>query len=252
ATVAGGVAGADFFKLGGFTGGGFVGGVRQSLKVDGDAQDIDAAGVVFGLYGSRKVGAVTVDLSLIGGVSDFDSRRRVRAPGGVVEAEADFVGGFIAPEASFSTEFALNERVTLRPVATIGYAGLFFSGFDESGSPDDLSVDGRTAHIVRGRAELQADIVARRGANGGVLTLTPRIGLDGFAAFGGDVDATLVGTPIALDGSQGAGRATGFAGVRAEYRAPGGMRLFADMEGGFNSDGGRRLGGRIGIRIPLN
>lgn len=257
----GGMAGLDVYENDGYRLGVFAGaaGGGASTLVDvaashshPETQDLDVISGFGGVYAGKTYGRFALNGSVAAGYSAYDSTREVADLTGDVSAEADFGAVFVAPEITGATVVPIHEKVSLEPSLTLGYAGLFVEDYVETGSTAPASVDARTAHLLRGRAQLAAAVLANRSDLGDVV-ITPRVALDGHASFGDDVTGALLGQAVSLQPSDDDDRVQILGGASFSFeRAAGGISVFLDAEGGRDFDGGSTVNARAGLRIPLN
>lgn len=251
---AGAMVGADFFHIGAFSGGGFLGVMGGSVESrtgdDERMHRIDLLGPAIGLYGSAPMGDAALDLALMGGANFYASDRTVAGPAGRESAKGDFTGLWIAPEATLSTSYPLGPDLYLRPSANVGYAGMFLDGFTEQGSSANVTVDARQVHLLRAR--LQASLLWRSVSEDGLATqIEPRLGVRGYLNAGDDASGVLLAQAIDLDPKDEEGRLTGFAGLRVGVARSDSALAFFDLEGGYGAEGSASGAFGLGLRLAL-
>lgn len=197
-------------------------------------------------------GAHFLDASLTGGLSQFDSDRSVSTNNGIEHAEADYDGLFIAPSITWGMGTDVGNGKTLTPSLRARYAGLFLDGYAETGLTDpqaNLTVDDRNIHVLELRGEL-AFAMAHE-SDGGVLTNTFRMGVDGSISEGGSVDAVLLGQGISFEAGNDNELARGYAGYEAAFLTDGGSSFHLGAEAGYDTDEALTLQAEAGLNIPL-
>ncbi|MBL8584020.1 MAG: autotransporter outer membrane beta-barrel domain-containing protein, partial [Rhizobiaceae bacterium] len=164
----------------------------SSLSFDSASGDVDR--IQAGVVGKLELGATTIATSIGGGWYGTSLDRMVVTPGGVVTAQGDTDGGFLAAHARVDHRFEVGS-IYLKPTADLGITYLSQGAYDETGAGGyGLSIGSLDATTVSFNPFLEVGGVftiggmkANASVRGGVLAL-----------FGDDpsVEASFVGLPV--------------------------------------------------------
>jgi outer membrane autotransporter protein len=225
----------------------FLGGVAASGAV-GTSQDTTMTGLVTGGHWGLDNKRYFVDLSATVGLLDLDSERHVTdntASGGLVTADGETNGVFLSPALTLGTRIETAQGL-LTPSLRLRYTHLTVDGYAESGSADDLVVDGRSADEIELRAQLALALPTVL-LDAGNLGRTIRLGADLVHRSGEAVDAELLGQAQQFDtGAQGT-FARGFLGLDLDYRLSEATKLFARADFVLDDEGGRSTTTSVGL-----
>lgn len=131
----------------------FAGGSDNDTRFALNAGSIGIDTMFAGLYSRTLAGSSFLDLALIGGTLDNESKRNIN---GVTPqtASARYDGWFLTPLLTLGHRFALPYNLSLTPAVKIRYVAAHFDGYAESGSNVNLIVGAQNFRGVEERAEV--------------------------------------------------------------------------------------------------
>lgn len=138
---------------------GFFGGaVRSNADSSGRSYASESDVLFVGGYSRWQAGGLDLEASLIAGRADHDSERLVIDNlNGMERAQADYDSYFLSPSLTLAASHALNERMTLRPSASVAYSLAWQESYRESGTTQsNLHIEDRTLRVLDVRAQLAA------------------------------------------------------------------------------------------------
>jgi outer membrane autotransporter protein len=236
-TLGGVVAGVESRSGDGFLGGVLLGGAAGSTEVDDEAQEIAHRSVFAGGYLGYDGGAHFAGATLVAGVLQEQSRRRLAnnlVAGGVETARADFNSVFLSPSVALGTRLPVSAG-TLIPSVRLRYVGLFVGDYAENGSGGDLAVKRRDVKVFEARGQL-ALALAPVGTPSQTWQTTLRAGIDAIAQNSDELSATLLGQDLTFGAGGKKVVVRGFAGADIAAAVGVGMTLNAGFEAGYGSD----------------
>jgi Autotransporter beta-domain len=230
----------------------FAGFSVGEMETNTRSQTLDYQNFAAGAYSHFGAEEVFLDLSVTGGVVNFNSERQLLnnlVLGGIEHATAELNGGWISPAATAGVHFAAGSNV-VTPSLRARYAGLLLEDFGETGSAANLRVSGNNSHIVELRGQVAVTLAPFAFYGGDVETVF-RAGIDGSFRNQSSIDGDLLGQSLRLVDSNHRSAARGFVAVDANYSLANGWQVDGSMELGIDSDDGFTAAGVIGINIPL-
>lgn len=212
---------------------------------------IDTNGAMIGAVGVTRVNAYDVSANLSAGFSSNDSNRVVG--GGSANAKADYNSYFASPSVTVSREF-INGTIRYKPSVTGGYTLTRSESYTEHGSAANQGVDGKTSHMLSGRAQMEAIPLPVFVTETAILKHSYRAGVQGQAGIGDQsLDVTALGQNVKIDPD--ADRAVdGIIGVNLDYTdLNNGVNVYFDTEvslglnkGGMDDNKG--IASKLGMR----
>ncbi len=203
-SVFGGIVAGSHARVGTMTLGGLVGYVQSNSTALSGQQTLNTQTGLLGVYGTGSVGVVTVDASLVGGVSTHAGKRQFVAGGTLETATGSFTSTFLAPSLGVSIPVLSGDLGQLSVRAAATYVGGFTSAYTETGSSMNLSVGQQTISLLDLRLGLEArhDVEAGEGR---AITLTAKAGVSAQSNFGSSTVPVTVtnlnlGTSVATPG----------------------------------------------------
>lgn len=227
--------------------GAFLGGSSSKTQLYLDAGSIDTGATFAGVYARRSLGATFLDLALIGGKLDNNSRRNIGGGLAFETARANYGGWFVDPTLALGHRFAAPDGGSISPVLKLRYVGARFDGYSESGSSANLGVAGRVMQAFEERAELA--YAKARLLGDGQLTLRVSAGaLAQQLAGGSTLNLVLLGQDL-VAAAPGRGSLAGlYAGAGVDWQF-GRVAVSASSEATAMNDGTRSIGGKGGLHI---
>lgn len=134
--------------------GGFIGGSTNETTLDLNAGRFDTDTLFGGLYARSFFGATFLDLALIGGKLNNESKRNIGGGLALETASASYDGWFVNPAMTLGHRFAFDHGVTVTPALKVRYVAAQFGGYTETGSSANLTVGDRNMQAVEERAEV--------------------------------------------------------------------------------------------------
>ncbi len=134
--------------------GAFVGGSANKTKLDFNAGQVDTDTVFGGVYARTFLGTSFLDLALIGGTLDNDSKRNIGGGLAFETASASYNGWFINPALTLGHSFVFDRGFSITPALKARYVAAHFDGYTETGSTTNLAVAGRDVQAFEERAEV--------------------------------------------------------------------------------------------------
>ncbi len=141
------------------------GGSRNETTLQFNAGETDTDTLFGGIYSRTFFGASFLDLALIGGKLENDSKRNIGGGLTMETASASYDGWFVNPSLTLGHRIALSHNLTLTPALKARYVAAHFDGYTENGSTTNLTVAGRDVQALEERAELTLASVQYFGAS---------------------------------------------------------------------------------------
>lgn len=248
--LAGGMVGVDGSLLAGVRIGAFAGGARDKLEVEFSGDEVETDSYFGGGYATFRQGGFFASAMIVAGRTKHDSERTVfynLSSTGIQLGAAEYDGTFVSPELAVGATMG-SGWFRIEPSARIRYAHLSLDGYTETGAIDALSVGDRDISLWQGRLQVAFPMRSRL-PNGGVGTLSPRIGVEGRTSDNDSVSAVVLGQAISFNPGGDDEEVTGFAGVTLNVATAGGLEVFADAELHAGEDGIARSEARLGVTI---
>lgn len=225
--------------------GAFAGGSDNDTRFDLNAGSIGIDAMFAGLYSRTMAGSSFLDLALIGGTLDNESKRNIN---GVTlqTASARYDGWFLTPLLTLGHRFALPYNLTLTPAVKVRYVAAHFDGYAESGSNVNLTVAAQNFRGVEERAEVT--LAGVQHWNGNRITFRAHGGLLA-RQYGGDqtVNVAFIGSNVLA--AIGERDAYGlYAGGGFAWQT-GNVALFASGEVTGMNDNSTIVAGKGGVRV---
>ena len=216
---------------------GVFGGIATGgIETAAGSTNIDATGAFTGAYWSKDDGKTFAHLSFAAGGFLDDSSRTVannQVAGGLETASASYGSFYVDPALTFGLHRQVG-MATVSPSLRLRYTGLYQQGYTESGSAADMTVADRFGQAFDVRGEIRTDF-APRVSEAGVGRFYARAGVDGLFTWSGDIDATLLATPIAFATNEPQAVARGFIAAGTTFTAANGLIFKADAEAGYDT-----------------
>lgn len=130
------------------------GGSRNETNLELNAGETGTDTLFGGVYSRTFFGANFLDLAVIGGKLENDSKRNIGGGLAMETANASYDGWFVNPMLTLGHRFALPHNLTLTPALKLRYVAAHFDGYTESGSSANLTVADRDFQAWEERAEL--------------------------------------------------------------------------------------------------
>lgn len=130
------------------------GGSRNETTLQLNAGETDTDTLFGGVYSRSFFGATFLDLALIGGKLENDSKRNIGGGLAMETANASYDGWFVNPMLTLGHRIALPHNLTLTPALKARYVAAHFDGYVENGSTANLTVAGRDFQAFEERAEV--------------------------------------------------------------------------------------------------
>ena len=214
---------------------------------DSSFKDLSTNGFYSGFYLTHLTGRYFIDLAVSAGLAEQDTSRYDFE---IADAQASYSSYFINPTFTVSTFTEIAGQLLL-PSVKLSYAGYFYDGYEESGSPQSLTVGDRDSHALSARAQiaLPFQVTTEQGSN---------LRLEGY----GGIDATLKRGDTPVNGRTGtnnlaftsdsATREINFIlGADASYVLSNGLLVYGGFEGAVNTTGSFEAAAQIGTRFSF-
>ncbi len=228
-------------------GGFFFGGSSGSISEDDTSKDVSTNGFYGGFYLTKFSGSYFIDLALSGGMTEQDTSRFDFE---VTDAEASYKGYFVNPSVKISTFRDIAGQLVL-PSLSVAYAGFFFDGYNETGSPQSLSIDARQTHLLTSRAEIAAPY-QHAFFNGSTMKLEARGGVQArFNLSDGGFAATQRGLDFTFEDYDNPRDIGFFLGTDISYILSSGLLLYGEVEGIVNTRGSIDALAQFGTRFSF-
>jgi uncharacterized protein with beta-barrel porin domain len=130
------------------------GGSTNETNLEFNAGETDTDTLFGGVYSRTLFGASFLDLAVIGGKLENDSKRNIGGGLAMETASASYDGWFVSPMLTLGHRFALPYNLTLTPALKARYVAAHFDGYAESGSSANLTVADRNFQAFEERAEV--------------------------------------------------------------------------------------------------
>jgi len=134
--------------------GAFVGGSANKTKLNLNAGQVETDTVFGGVYARTFWGTSFLDLALIGGTLDNDSRRNIGGGLAFETASASYNGWFINPALTLGHSFVFDRGFSITPAVKARYVAAHFDAYTETGSVASLTVADRDVQAFEERAEI--------------------------------------------------------------------------------------------------
>ncbi len=217
--------------LGGVYGGYSIGSVTEgNVLWDSTLQTAYA-----GAYYDRVFDRILTGINLLGGITFDDTKRRYldnTAPGGMTTGESNGTGFLISPEITAGYEVPYRGILVI-PSVSGRYTFFHQQGYSEGG-PSGLNLSALNRQQINVRLEV-AGVGLRALNQGSRWSTILRGGLDVYANWGNNVDATLGGTPIPYSLEDNNGGVRPFIGADAEYRLTDRATLDLGLEAAYDT-----------------
>ncbi len=216
--------------------GGVYGGYSIGSVTEGNALwDSTLQTAYAGAYYDRAFDRILTGINLLGGITFDDTKRRYldnTVPGGITTGKSNGTGFLISPEITAGYEVPYRGILVI-PSVSGRYTFFHQQGYSEGG-PSGLNLSALNRQQINVRLEV-AGVGLRALNQGSRWSTILRGGLDVYANWGNNVDATLGGTPIpyALEDNNGGVRP--FIGADAEYRLTDRATLDLGVEAAYDS-----------------
>jgi hypothetical protein len=243
----GGAIGYDRHVTSNFLLGAFIGGGTNETKLDFNVERTDTDTLFGGVYARSQFGASFIDLALIGGRLDNDTKRNIGGGLALETALSSYSGWFVNPLITVGHSFLLGGGVTLTPAVKARYVATHFEGYTETGSTVNLTVAGRDVQIFEERAELTLASVQYWNANRITFRMTGGV-LAQQRAGDAAVNAVLLGTNFVVATSDQK-HVTGLYGNWGIDWQVGRIALFAAGEITGTNDNATSFAGKGGMRV---
>jgi hypothetical protein len=228
--------------------GGFVGGSNNETKLNANAGSVDIDAVFGGGYVRTFFSASFLDLALIGGRLDNESKRNIGGGLNLETATASFGGWFINPMATLGHRIAFGNGLTLTPAIKVRYLKSHFDSYAETGSSANMTVSGWDSAAFEERAELALASVQYFGGDSRFLFRMAGGALAQQRAGDSSVGLTFAGQSLlALTPDQR--RVNGWYGNAGFDWQRGRFAIFAGGEITDTSDFAVTYSGKSGLRI---
>jgi len=241
----GGAVGLDRNLDDASTVGAFVGGDRTRTWLNQRRHRVAEKNRYLGLRAGADDGdGVFWSAAAYGGIGDVKSRRNVSG-GGISSYDTDTVFGGMTGIAGYHQILGAGYGVTYRGRAN--YDIRHADGYTETIGGVDMSVDDRLSQSVGGRAEVGLDFWGEERR----WQVSPRIGVEGWHAVGGDSTGIRFGSStyhVSDDTTSNVGVVTG---LDASYRFESDLRLSAIAEARRDKDGTTTTQGAIQASLPF-
>lgn len=234
----------DFGRFGVFAGGGGL----SSYAADGSGS-LNGSFYFAGLAARYEAGLWFADAEMTAG---YISNRTIRRIGGSGDAaSASFGGVFLAPELALGYRYALAPDWTLTPTLRGRYAGTFYDGYTETGSSQNMSVNGSSVHLFEERAELRLT-----NTHSVVPGLPSQIyvqgGFFGQHRLGDDsLSASLQGVSFVLPSTNARDLFGASVGLGFDAKLSRNVNLYAGGDTAFYSNAGIAISARSGIKVSF-
>ena len=222
-----------------------AGGSENDTPFDLNAGSIGIDTKFAGLHSRTLTGSSFLDLALIGGTLDNESKRNIN--GGTPQtASARYDGWFLTPLLTLGHRFALPYNLTLTPAVKVRYVAAHFDGYAESGSSGNLTVAAQDFQGVEERAEVTLAGIQYWG--GSRIVFRAHAGLLARQYAGDEtVNVAFIGnTVLAAIGERGTYGL--YAGGGFAWQT-GNVALFASGEVTGMNDNSTILAGKGGMRV---
>jgi uncharacterized protein with beta-barrel porin domain len=213
---------------------GFMGGfVNSNTESQRNSFNTNTKSYYLGAYSHANLGAVNLTASLLGGYGDYDNDRVVIDNiNGVEVARSDFDSLFISPSLTLSSAYTVDDRLELRPSASINYSVAWLDSYTESGTTrSNLSIDDRTARVLTARIQLAAAYKFDQSSE-----FEFRVGMNSRHTNDEDTQVTLAGNNFTYSSVGDDSVSGGFAGINLRVADSGNLSFVADAEVGGNNN----------------
>ena len=227
----------------GFSSGGSTGSVTD----DSTLKDLSINGFYSGFYLTHLTGRYFVDLAVSGGLAQQDTSRYDFE---ISDAEASYSSYFINPTLTIST-FTNVAGQLLLPSVKMSYAGYFFDGYNETGSPQSLTVDDRSSHTFSSRAQVTLPFAVTTEA-GSIFRVEGYGGIDATLQLGDNKTENSFATKNVAFTSDDANREISFIfGTDLAYTLSSGLLFYGGFESAINTSGSLEAAAKFGTRFSF-
>mgnify|MGYP006870681399 CR=1 FL=1 len=239
-SVFGGIVAGSHAVIGDGTRVGLLGGYVRSQASIAGTQQLDSHSGIAGIYGQTTFNSLTLELSILGGVSAHHSER----DSGGLTAAADFSSWFLAPEAALTIPVLKGDGSGLNVTTRAKYVGGVVAGYTETGGLVNLTLGDQPINLLDMRAELNGHI-AVAATEAGEVVLFGSAGLFAQSNLGGStVQVSILDQPFnaVAPGTVEYG-VYGNAGITVPLTAM--VDLSASLGGSARSDGLMTASGKL-------
>lgn len=241
-------------SLGPSTRGGLFAGYADAGRENATGNhEVERGSLFGGAHARTDFDGIFANFTVTGGWTDNNSERRIvnnQSVTGFDFADGEYEGWFINPELTAGVEVPFY-GLTLVPSASVGYAGLFLDGFQESGSDAGISLAGRDVELLTGR--LQLELQNSGSDKFGLWQTAFRVGVLGRSNLGDDdlsgLLASTTAFAVALDDDDNT--TAGFVGFDAALSLTPDAQIFLGGEAAFEDNGNNAYSGRIGANMKF-
>jgi hypothetical protein len=193
----------------------------------------DANNYYVGAYGNRKMNGFNITGSLLAGYGDHENDRLVIDNlNGFEVAQSDFDSFFISPSLTIASAYTVDDRLELRPSASMSYSMAWLDGYSEQGTTNsNITVDDRKAKALTAKVQLAAAYALTTSSE-----FEFRVGMNGRHTNDEDTKVGIAGSQFKFSNAGDESVTGGFAGASIRVVDENNLILVADMEFGGNSD----------------
>ncbi len=225
----------------------FFGGSTGSVTDDSTLKDLSTNGFYSGFYLTHLTGRYFVDLAVSVGLAQQDSNRYDFE---ISDAEASYSSYFVNPTFTISTYTSVAGQLLL-PSVKMSYAGYFFDGYNETGSPQSLTVDDRSSHSLSSRAQITLPFAVTTEA-GSIFKMEGYGGVDATLQLGDNKIENSFATKNVAFASDDANREISFIlGADLAYTLSNGLLFYSGFEGAINTSGSLEAAAKFGTRFSF-
>jgi outer membrane autotransporter protein len=184
-----------------------------------------------GAYANMKVSGMSLTGSLITGYGDIENQRLVLDNiNGYVTAESDFDSVFLSPSLTLASAYRIDDRLEIRPSASIAYSIAWLDSYTESGTTNaNLHIDDRKAKALTARIQVAAAYELTTQSE-----LEVRLGLNSRHTNDEDTQVSIANSNFKFSSGADEDVTTGFAGTSLRI-SQANLSLVADIEFGGNN-----------------
>jgi hypothetical protein len=212
---------------------GIIGGyVKTNFDTHIASFSSEADNYYIGAYTNKKLGDISLTGSVLAGYGDHSNQRLVIDNiNGTITTESDFDSIFLSPGLSIASAYRIDDRLELRPSASIAYSIAWLDSYTESGPTNaNLHIDDRKAKALTANITLAAayELTAQS-------ELEFRLGLNSRHTNDDETKASIAGSSFKFASGGDQDVTSGFAGIRLRV-AQENLSLVTDMEFGGNNN----------------
>jgi hypothetical protein len=193
----------------------------------------DANNYYVGAYGNRKMNGFHITGSLLAGYGDHENDRLVIDNlNGFEVAKSDFDSFFISPSLTIASAYTVDDRLELRPSASMSYSMAWLDGYSEQGTTNsNLTIDDRKAKALTAKVQVAAAYALTTSSE-----FEFRVGMNARHTNDDDTKVGIAGSQFKFANAGDESVTGGFAGASIRVVDENNLTLVADMEFGGNSD----------------